>query len=202
MREKLATAREEASSTIEAEARETERLRAELLTAREEAERALTAEREETSRLRAELATRAAADTNGTDGGEAESAAKRMYERIAHELERERSTNRSLRRELDAVQAQTAEHRRVVSAAAANGVASTDEAPLAATPAGRLAASRRTEVGRAAAHHRAGAARVAAAQRVPEHHGSAIAVWGTRLGAVALVAGLLVAALIIISAVA
>ncbi len=125
-----------------------------------------------------------------------------MYERIAHELERERSTNRSLRRELDAVQAQTAEHRRVASAAAANGVAAADEAPLAATPAGRLAASRRTDVGRAAAHHRAEAARVAAAQRVPEHHGSAIAVWGVRLAAVALVAGLLVAALIIISAVA
>jgi hypothetical protein len=124
-----------------------------------------------------------------------------MYERIAHELERERSTNRSLRRELDAVQQQTAEHRRIASAAAANGVA-TDEAPLAATPAGRLAATRRTEVGRAAAHHRAEAARVAAAQRVPEHHGSPIAVWGVRLAAVALVAGLAVALLIIISAVA
>ena len=58
VREKLATAREETSSTIEAESRETERLRAELETAREEAERALTAERDETSRLRAELATR------------------------------------------------------------------------------------------------------------------------------------------------
>ena len=95
-------------------------------------------------------------------------AARRMYERIARELENERAAARCLRRELDAVQAQTAEHRRVASAAAATGIDPTDDAPAAATPAGRLVAARRTEVGRAAAHHRAEAARAAAAHRVPE----------------------------------
>src|SRR4051794_5857712 len=109
IREKLATAREEANTTIDIEAQETERLRAELQAAREEAERAVNAEREETARLREELAARSA---NGAeDDGESEAAAKRMYERVARELERERAAARQLRRELDAVQAQTAEQR-------------------------------------------------------------------------------------------
>jgi hypothetical protein len=120
-----------------------------------------------------------------------------MYERIARELENERAAARHLRRELDAVQAQTAEHRRVTSAAAANGV--TGETPAAATPAGRLAASRRTDVGRAAAHQRAEAARAAAAHRVPTHH-SPVAVWVVRGIAVAFVVGLLIALLILVSA--
>ena len=152
VREKLATAREEAQNTIATEAHETERLRAELRAAREETERTVNAERAETARLREELATRSA---NGDDDGESEAAARRMYERIARELESERAAARHLRRELDAVQAQTAEHRRVASSVAADGISATDDAPAAATPAGRLAAARRTQVGRAVAHHRA-----------------------------------------------
>jgi hypothetical protein len=195
IREKLATAREETQSTIETEAQETERLRAELRAAREETERAVNAERAETARLRAELA----ATTSNGDGEDGDAPARRMYERVASELERERAAARSLRRELDAVQAQTAEHRRLASAATANGIQPTDDVP-AATPAGRLRAARSSEVGRAAAHHRAEAARVAAAHRVPSHH-SSVAVWIVRAIAVAIVAGLLVALLLIVSAV-
>jgi hypothetical protein len=199
IREKLATAREEANTTIETEAQETERLRAELQAAREEAERTIEAERAETARLREELATTSANGTEGDDG-ETEAAARRMYERVARELERERAAARSLRRELDAVQAQTAEHRRVASSATANGLDPADDSPAAATPAGRLAASRRTEVGRAAAHHRAEVARAAAAQRVP-NHSSPVAIWVVRAIAVALVAGLLIVLLMIVNAV-
>jgi hypothetical protein len=195
VREKLATAREEAESGISAEAQETERLRAELQTAREETERLVATERAETARLREELAAQSGAE----NGGEAETAAKRMYERIARELENERAAARHLRRELDAVQAQTAEHRRVTSAAAANGV--TDDVP-ATTPAGRLAAARRTEVGRAAAHQRAEAARAAAAQRVPHSHRSPAAVWAIRGAALVFVLALLAALLLILSWVA
>ena len=86
----------------------------------------------------------------------------------------------------------------MVSAATANGIDTSDDAPAAATPAGRLAAARRTEVGRAVAHHRAGAARAAAAHRVPEAHRSPVIVWGTRLIAVAFLVGLLIALLIIV----
>jgi hypothetical protein len=187
VREKLATAREEAEATMTAEAQETERLRAELDAAREESERTVEAERAETAKLREDLVTQG-------DGDDAE--AKRMYERIAGELERERAAARSLRRELDAVQAQTAEQRRATSAAAANGV--TEDVP-AATPAARLMASRRSDVGRAAAHQRAGAARAAAAQRVPQGHRSAAAVWAIRGAALVFVAALLVAGLLIVS---
>ena len=127
-------------------------------------------------------------------------AAKRMYERIARELERERAAARSLRRELDAVQAQTAEHRRASSAAAANGI--TEDTPEAATPAGRLVAARRTEVGRAQAHQRAEAARAAAAHRVPHGHRSQTAVWASRVAALVFVAALLVALVLIVSWVA
>jgi hypothetical protein len=199
IREKLATAREEAQSTIDTEAHETERLRAELQAAREETERTVEAERAETARLRAELAAHSANGGDDTDG-DAHSAAKRMYERVASELERERAAARSLRRELDAVQAQTAEHRRLTASAAADGIDPTDDIPAAATPAGRLVASRRSEVGRAAAHHRAEAARAAAAHRLPSHR-SPVAVWVVRGIAVAFVAGLLVALLLIVSAV-
>jgi hypothetical protein len=188
VREKLATAREEAESTMAAEAQETERLRAELDAAREETERTLEAERAETAKLRADLA----GDADGDDSDAA--ATKRMYERIAGELERERAAARSLRRELDEVQAQTAEHRRAVSAAAANGV--TEDVP-AATPAARLMASRRSDVGRAAAHHRAEAARAASAHRVPHGHRSAATVWAIRGAALVFVAALLVAGLLI-----
>ena len=195
VREKLATAREEAESTITAEAQETERLRAELAAARAETERTISAEQAETARLREELATQ----SGEANGDEAEAAAKRMYERIARELEHERAAARHLRRELDAVQAQTAEQRRAASAAAANGV--TDDVP-AATPAGRLVASRRSDAGRVAAQHRAEAARVAAAQRVPHAQRSRAAVWAIRVAALVFVAALLVAGLLIVSWVA
>jgi hypothetical protein len=187
VREKLATAREEAESTMAAEAQETERLRAELEAARDETERTLQAERAETAKLREDLVTQGEGD---------DSESKRMYERVARELERERAAARSLRRELDAVQAETAEHRRAASSAAANGV--TEDVP-AATPAARLMASRRSDVGRAAAHQRAGAARAAAAQRVPQGHRSAAAVWAIRGAALVFVAALLVAGLLIVS---
>jgi hypothetical protein len=195
IREKLATAREEAQSTIDTEAHETERLRAELEAARAETERTIEAERAETARLREELAT-----THSSNGDDSDAAARRMYERVASELERERAAARSLRRELDAVQAQTAEHRRLTASAAADGIDPTDDIPAAATPAGRLVASRRSEVGRAAAHHRAEAARAAAAHRVPRHR-SGVAVWAVRLIAIAFVAGLLAALLLIVNAV-
>jgi hypothetical protein len=143
----------------------------------------------------------ATTSTNGTeDEGESDAAAKRMYDRVARELERERASARQLRRELDAVQAQTAEQRRAVSAASANGIDPTDEAPAALTPAGRLAASRRTDVGRAAAHHRADAARAAAAHRVPSQQSPA-GVWVVRAIALAIVIGLLIALLQIVNAV-
>jgi hypothetical protein len=193
VREKLATAREEAQSTITAEAQETERLRAELEAAREETERTVEAERAETARLREELATHTA-QGNGGEAGEAEAAAKRMYERIARELEHERAAARHLRRELDAVQAQTAEHRRAASSAAAGGV--TDDVP-AATAAGRMAAMRRGEIGGAAAYHRA-----EAAHRVPHGHRSEAMVWGVRAAAFVFVAALLVMMLLIVSWVA
>ena len=196
VREKLATAREEAESTITAEAQETERLRAELQAARDETDSTVSAERAETAKLREELATQA----GGADGDEAEAAAaKRMYERIARELERERAAARSLRRELDAVQAQTAEHRRAASAATANGI--TEDVP-AATPGARLVAARRSEAGRAHAQHRADAARAAALQRVPHGHRSPAAVWAIRGAALVFVAALLVACLLIVSWVA
>ena len=124
-----------------------------------------------------------------------------MYERVARELEHERATARHLRRELDAVQAQTAEHRRA-SATAANGITQTDDTPGAATPAGRLAAARRTDVGRAATHRRAEVARAAAAHRVPESRASPAGVWAVRIIAVAILAGLLVALLILVGLVA
>ncbi len=208
VREKLATAREEAQKALAAEAEETERLRQELAVAREEAERALATERAETARLREELASRPT-DGDGT-GEETDDAGRRMYERIARELERERSTVRDLRRELDDTRAQTAEQRRYVAAAATNGVAtSTDEAPVAATPAGRASSRRatavlaaRAEADERAPYRRVDAARAAAAYRVPHHDRSAVAVWAIRLAAVALVAVLLVALLIIVSSIA
>jgi hypothetical protein len=200
IREKLATAREEAQTTIDTEAQETERLRAELRAARAETERTVEAERAETARLRDELAAQSVNGGDETNSSESQAAARRMYERVASELERERAAARSLRRELDAVQAKTAEHRRLTASAAADGIDPTDDIPAAATPAGRLVASRRSEVGRAAAHHRAEAARAAAAHRVPSHR-SPVAVWLVRGIAVLFVAGLLVALLLIVSAV-
>jgi hypothetical protein len=203
VRDSLATAREEAQKAIAAEAEETERLRTELQATREEMERMLNAERDETARLRAELAARPAYP-NGDEGIEADDAAKRMYERIARELDHERAAARQLRRELDSIQAETAQNRREASTAAATsgGDAVTEpDGPTAATPAGRLAA-RRTEVARAAAQHRADAARAAAAHRTPEAQRSPVNLWLVRGTAIVLVAALLVALVLIVSAVA
>ena len=94
------------------------------------------------------------------------------------------------------MQAETAEQRRAVSSASAGGV--TDDVP-AATPAGRLAAVRRTEVGRAAAHHRAEAARAASAHRVPHSSRSETMVWVMRGAALVFVVALLVMLLLIVS---
>jgi len=202
VRETLATAREEARSAMAAEAEETERLRAELVSARNEAGRVLAAERAETARLRTELSARPAADRRGEETDEA---GRRMYERISRELERERATVRDLRRELDAEQSQTAEHRRSV----ANGAPVAHDTPVAATPAGAAARRRagalvaaRAELDPRAPYRRADAARAAAARRVPEPAHAAIRVWATRIAAVALVTALLLALVIIVTTVA
>ena len=206
VREKLASAREEAQKALAAEAAETERIRAELEVAREEAERVVAAERAEVARLREELATRPAPTEEGEVEGD--DASRRMYERISRELEHERATARQLRRDLDAKSVETAEQRRSVAAAATNGVhTATDEAPMASTPAGRAGRraaavlASRAEVDARAPYRRVDAARAAAAQRVPEHEQSAAGVWVARAAAFALVALLLIALLIMITAV-
>jgi hypothetical protein len=130
-----------------------------------------------------------------------------MYERVSRELERERAAARTLRRELDSARAETAEQRRSVSAAVANGTTSTQEAPLAATAAGRqravaLRAPRAAVVPESAPARRVEAMRHAAAARVPEPHHSTTGVWAVRGAAVVLVALLLIALLLIVSAVA
>jgi chromosome segregation ATPase len=202
LRAKLADAREEAQRGLAAEAEETERLRTELGTTREEAERTLAMEREETSRLRAELSEHTASDTETTDGS-----GRRMYESIAKELERERTTVRDLRRELDSQKAQSAEQRRAIASAVTNGVTTSQETPLAATPAGRsgraaAAMAARADAAERSPLRRAEAARAAAAQRVPEHHNSPAGVWAVRATALVLVAVLLVALIVIISSLA
>jgi hypothetical protein len=204
VREKLAAAREEARQAIAAEAEETERLRLELAGAREEAERVLAAERAEIARLREELAARPAPDRVGEDADEA---GRRMYERISRELERERATVRELRSQLDATRTETAEHRRSAAVAATNGMAVPHEAPVPATPgaaARRHAAAllaARAELDPRAPYRRDDAARAAAAQRVPEHHRSTARVWATRAAALVLVAALLLALALIVTAV-
>ncbi len=204
MREKIASAREEAQKAMAAEAQETEQLRTELRDARDESEKALAAERAETARLREELAARPPTD-DGDEGSD--EAGRRMYERISRELDRERATVRNLRRELEATQAMTAEHRREAAAAATNGVHTTsEETPVAATAAGRRRAAsamaQRAGADPRAPYRRVEAARAAAAHRVPEHEQSTAGVWAMRAAAVALVAVLLIALVIIISALA
>jgi hypothetical protein len=166
----------------------------------------LAAERGEVARLREELATRPAASDDPTE--ETDEASRRMYERISHELDHERAKVRELRRELDSSKAETAEHRRSAAAAATNGVHTTaSETPVAATPAGRASSQRaaavlaaRAKAEQQAPYRRIEAARAAAAGRVPEHEHSATSVWVLRGAAVALVAVLLIALLIIVTA--
>ena len=132
-----------------------------------------------------------------------------MYERISQELEHERAEVSRLRRELDDKTAETAEQRRHVAAAATNGVhTTTEEKPVAMTPAGRAGRraaavlASRAEADARAPYRRVDAARAAAAQRVPEHEQSATGVWIARAAAIALVALLLIALAIIITSVA
>lgn len=176
---RLATAREEAQRTMAAEAEETERLRRELDGAREEAERLLAAERSEVARLREELIAR--------DGQEDE-ATRRMLERIGRDLDRERSVTRELRRELDQLRSESARHRRLESAAVANGTTTMEE------PADRAV---RTPEG---TQRRVDAARVASARRVPRVPPHPASLWAVRVAAALLVAVLGVALVVLLSA--
>ena len=169
MHERLATAREEAQRSIVAEAEETERLRAELDQAREDAERLLAAERAEVARLREELLNSEVPD------GELDEASRRMVERISRDLDRERAASRTLRRELEALRAESAEERRQRSSQTANGTLAMDDAPAAATAAGRAG---RTPVG---AERRVAAARAGSPQRVPRVPPSPVALWAVRI---------------------
>ena len=85
-----------------------------------------------------------------------------MVERVTRDLERERATSRNLRRELDALRSESAEHRRAVSSSTANGTLAMDDR-RPATAAGRRAV--RTPEG---TQRRVDAARAAASQRVPK----------------------------------
>ena len=132
-----------------------------------------------------------------------------MYERISRELEHERATARKLRRDLDAKSAETAEQRRSVAAAATNGVhTAADETPMASTPAGRAGRraaavlASRAEVDARAPYRRVEAARAAADCSCSGTRWAAAGVWIARVAAFALVALLLIALIIIITAVA
>jgi chromosome segregation ATPase len=178
---RLATAREEAQKTIVAEAEETERLRAELEQLREESERQLGAERAEVARLREEL-------LSSEVDEDADEASRRMIERITRDLERERATSRSLKRELDTLRSDAAEQRRQVSSSTANGTLAMDDAPVPAR-------SVRTPEG---TRRRVDAARANAAHRVPRVPPSPYALWAVRIVATLLVAMLGVALVVIV----
>ena len=126
-----------------AEAEETERLRAELDRAREDSERLLGGRAR-----RGRAAARGAALQRGRRG-EPDEASRRMVERVTRDLERERATSRSLRRELDELRSESAEQRRAVSSSTANGTLAMDEPPAppprphAADPVGTPAPRRR-----------------------------------------------------------
>jgi hypothetical protein len=181
LRTRLAEAREdaervrsEAAQAIAAEAEETERLRGELDGARGESERALGAERAETLRLREELASRPAPAAESEQDGPT----RRMLDKVTRDLERERATTRTLRRDADARQAEVAELRRAAAVTPATEP----------QPALRAAAARRVDVARAAGAH-----------RVPDHRPSRIALWGTRLVAALVLIGLVLALALIVA---
>jgi hypothetical protein len=180
-REAAERARIEAEQAIAAEAEETERLRGELLAVRTESERAIGAERTEASKLREELASRPAAGEPTDD----DAPNRRMLDRVTRDLERERVTTRTLRRELEVAQSELAELRRAT--AVSSGGPGTAEQPAPAVVARRGNAAHRIDI-----------ARAAGAQRVPDHHPSAVALWITRAGAAVLVALLLVALALIV----
>jgi hypothetical protein len=179
-REAAERARAEAEHAIAAEAMETERLRGELQAARAEAERSIGAERTEATRLREELASRPVPG----DDAEEDPASRRMLDRVTRDLERERVTTRTLRRELEATQAEVAELRRAT-AVSTGGLGAAEQGISSLAGRGGNAA-RRIDV-----------ARAAGAQRVPDHHPSRVALWMTRAAA-ALLAGLLLLALALI----
>ena len=174
-REEAERARTEAAAAIAAEAEETERLRSELQAVRHQADEAVAAERGETARLREELAARPTPSEAET---EEEPPNRRMHDRLSRDLERERATNRTLRRDLEALQAETAELRRAA----------------AVTP---PTAEQPPSLRRPVAAHRVDVARAAGAHLVPDHHPSPARLWAARLGAAVLL-GLLLLALALI----
>ena len=119
----------------------------------------------------------------------AEEASRRMLERVTRDLERERAASRNLRRELDELRSESAEHRRAVSSSTANGTLAMDDPPAA----GRAV---RTPEG---TQRRVDAARVAASQRVPRVPPSPYAVWAVRIIAALLAAAMLVVLVVIVS---
>ncbi|HEX4692005.1 MAG TPA: hypothetical protein VH276_15025 [Solirubrobacteraceae bacterium] len=194
LREKLAAAREdaerakrEAATAIEAEALETEKLRLEARTVRDEAEQTVAGERAEAARLREELAGREPAPNGEVE----DTAARRMLDRVTRDLERERAASRTLRREIDSLRGESAQHRRLAAAAA---VTSTAEAPV---PVDRRSAALREEVSRVSAKRVEAAAAGRSPHRVYEHGPSTPARWGARVVGLVL-AGLLLLALAII----
>ncbi len=165
-------------------------LRAELARTREDSERLLAAERAEVARLREEMLSSEVAET-------ADEASRRMIERVTRDLERERATSRNLRRELDELRSDSAEHRRWLSSSTANGTFAQDDPPAASTAAGRAGGrALRTPEG---TQRRVDAARLAASQRVPRVPPSPYAIWAVRIGAALLVAVLAVALIVIVS---
>jgi hypothetical protein len=187
---RLATAREAAQRSIIAEAEETEQLRAELARTRDDSERLLAAERAEVARLREEMLSSEVDET-------AEETSRRMIERITRDLERERAASRNLRRELDELRSDSAEHRRAVSSSTANGTLSRDDPPAAATAAGRAGGRAvRTPEG---TQRRVAAARVASSQRVPKVPPSPYAIWAVRIGAALLAAAMLITLVVLVS---
>jgi hypothetical protein len=191
---RLATAREETDRTIAAEAQETERLRSELAGLRDDSDRQLAAERAEVARLREELIVRA----EDADPEEAGEASRRMLERISRDLERERAKSKMLRRELDALRGESAEARRAVSSATANGTLALDEPPVAASGAGRAGRGVGTPE---ATRRRMDAARAGAAQRVPPTRPSTLSLWAVRVVAALVVAVMGIALVILVSSV-
>jgi hypothetical protein len=127
----------------------------------------------------------------------AEETSRRMIERITRDLERERATSRNLRRELDELRSDSAEHRRAVSSSTANGTMAMDDPPAAATAAGRAGGRAvRTPEG---TQRRVAAARVASSQRVPKVPPSPYAIWAVRIGAALLAAAMLITLVVLVS---
>src|SRR5690349_10066114 len=98
-----------------------------------------------------------------------------MVDRIQRELDRERATNRTLRRELEVLRAEHLAERRSHS----NGTLSEDPTIPAATPAGRR--------GPIDAPRRAAAARAGAAHRVATPRPNPFALWAVRVIAALLI---------------